>query len=545
MSRAFIAAFIILALVDSSFAQLEVRDAGWIDARGIVNGSAFLPSVHMKNADGSGFLVLRSVPIMATFEEYDRDTALSVLWCDGSTCRVCREVSNNYIDKSVPYETKADAKAAGYTRTTAKYVPGVPVCDDLDTENIKYVKFGSNSTEIYFYTNTSATLDGDINDQDGSKTVSTTATTAYVGSWRRGSGLDWNYTYRNFYTFNDTREIPDDANVINFTVYLTVYDDSTAAGRPEVRVYAVDIGTTLDTTDFDAWNGTAGTWDTNAIGKSGATPIAQLNGYIINRSFYNPTNYEVMSYNLNPSNVNKTGSTTIMLKADNDTLKLPAVDDDARLRMVTTEWTGSSYEPYAVCYYEAAAGCTPSWQNDTWTYEGFLPPVNHANISCNATDELTLNWTNNYWNWTALLDLNGCDGYQNDTIYYDNGTVYNYTYEACDYCIPVMGNTTQTTTLEPCNISNQQLNSTWWVQWDIAECGTFSNLTWYDNETLLCGGTGPSPGYPHTGPEITEPSPTAAVEEEDKYHYPWTMWQVIAVVVIMAAAVFVIYRSFR
>jgi outer membrane protein assembly factor BamB len=101
--------------------------------------------------------------------------------------------------------------------------------------------------------------------------------------------------------------------------------------------------------------------------------------------------------------------------------------------------------------------------------------------SCNTSDE-QFNWTV----WTEW-DANVC-GAANIT-WYSNETL------SCDYCTPLLANTTKNTTLEAC-ILTEQLNWSWWVQWDSLGCfaqtglpsDSFANITWYDNETLSCGG---------------------------------------------------------
>jgi hypothetical protein len=114
------------------------------------------------------------------------------------------------------------------------------------------------------------------------------------------------------------------------------------------------------------------------------------------------------------------------------------------------------------------AGCTVTLANTTIT--------NHANISCNASDLLTLNWS-----WTQW-DTHACGSFSNITW-------YNYSYQACDYCVPSIVNTTHVNHANiSCNTSDILTLNWSWTTWDESVCvpDNVANISWHNYTYEAC-----------------------------------------------------------
>jgi hypothetical protein len=158
-----------------------------------------------------------------------------------------------------------------------------------------------------------------------------------------------------------------------------------------------------------------------------------------------------------------------------------------------TRWDSSACVPDNVANvtwynysYVACDYCIPSMGNTTESAKQNTTHINIANISCNASDVLTLNWSWVEWSWWIEWDGNAC-GEVGNTTWYENMTWYNYTFETCDYCVPSIANTTVINHANiSCNASNILTLNWSWTQWDTQACGEFNNITWYNYSYTSC-----------------------------------------------------------
>lgn len=369
--------------------------------------------------------------------DIDKDTYLWVEYINNrDQAYICRNVSLEGSKYNIPF------RIDGNEISNIKYQPNIRHCNLYDLKTYETFKFGLNSTELTIYTDDN-NRDGYIayiDDGTPSYGVYPSSSTNFVGRWLRNvSGNWWNYTYRSYYAFN-TSSIPDSDTVLNATIYIKEFSDDADLG--EVRVYSVDLGATLDNTDWDAH--LTGYWENAGIGQTtnGATNISNNNGYFLNRSFYDPAQATYYRYiYINTSSVNKTGYTDFELKVNVETELAGNPDNTAYWRIYETSASGNTSDPYIVIYHESAAADTtppdltfdkPS-ANNTYTLNVSQIIVN---ISSNeALDGCNISLWNNDTNYTGE---NSGDNLANNYTF--TGLVNNTEYCFTGFCWDLSSN---------------------------------------------------------------------------------------------------------
>lgn len=194
---------------------------------------------------------------------------------------------------------------------------------------------------------------------------------------------------------------------------------------------------------------------------------------------------------------------------------------------------------------EIYTSCTEVLMNTT--------AVNHANISCNTTNNLTLNWS-----WTEY-DQNGCG--------FTNISWYNYTWETCDYCQYNITNSTTTDTNTTVILTNGTCNSSSvlsyqmhnWTQWvyfiqfdtNQSTCcavtglssDCFTNITWETNTSW--GNYTYNVNCTYSATTSTGAAGGGGIAEEIVKviaDYQWEIWQIIFAIVMILIIAWVVTR---
>lgn len=393
-------------------------------------------------------------------------------------------IGGNYYTNSTGTgysDTCTDADTDGFCDTELNHSSGnvdwLPLSDEYGECESSWVNTSWNYMGNYSINNT--LFDCEINDEQLNWTVwaDWNYTTEYDENDCSGTNITYTYYINNTYQSNVT--LPCDYCQYNVTNSSVTYEGNTTCNISDKF------------TEWSWWT----EYDSNASTCYGITelPSDLWNGGD-NITWYDNTTWDCdyCEYSI----VNTTKNTTL---------------EDCNISDQQLNWTWwEQYdENYTTCYGVTGLGsdlwnggtnitwydnetlpcdyCVPSLENTTWTYEGNTTPE-ATNGSCNMTNYLDYqmwNWTE--WNWTVEWDTEMCGEVANYT-HYINISWGNYTYNVpcTGGCVNNLENTTKNTTTEDCNISDQRLNWTWWVEWDTNMCGNFSNITWWDNETLSC-----------------------------------------------------------